>query len=267
MASPSGPGALFEPEGSGFAPTELARGPWSPDALHGGPVAALVVHALERDAAPESDLVLVRLTVELLRPVPVSHLSVATFLVRPGRKVQLVDVVVTCGGTEVAWARGLRIRRVPGVEASATVEEDAAPPGWEHGQPTPTFEAGYRAYHNAGVEIRFVEGRFDGLGPATAWFRLRCPVVAGAPVSPWQRAAAAADFGNGISAEIDFEGNVFINPDLTVDLYRPPVGEWVCLSARTRFGTPGVGTTESALWDAEGRIGRAVQNLVVEPRR
>ena len=42
------------------------------------------------------------------------------------------------------------------------------------------------------------------------------------------------------------------------------MGEWICLDARTRFGTPGIGAAESALWDREGRIGRALQNLVVE---
>ncbi len=76
--------------------------------------------------------------------------------------------------------------------------------------------------------------------------------------------AAAADFGNGVAAELDFESSSFINPDLTISVHRPPVGEWICLDARTRFGTPGIGAAESALWDVEGRIGRSVQNLVVE---
>ncbi len=101
-------------------------------------------------------------------------------------------------------------------------------------------------------------------GPATAWFRLRYPVVLGEEPSPWQRAVAAADFGNGVGAELDFGSSRFINPDLTVSIHRPPVGEWVCLSSRTRFGTPGIGATESELWDGHGRIGRAVQNLLVE---
>jgi hypothetical protein len=47
-------------------------------------------------------------------------------------------------------------------------------------------------------------------------------------------------------------------------VHRPPVGEWVCLDARTRFGSAGTGAAESAPWDAEGRIGRAVQSLFVE---
>ena len=125
----------------------------------------------------------------------------------------------------------------------------------------------YAAFHNQAVDIRFVGGRFDRRGPATGWFRLRYPVVAGEEVSPVQRVVAAADFGNGISAELDFRTDLFINPDLTVSLTRPPEGEWVCLDARTRFGSPGIGSAESVLWDERGRIGRSVQNLLVEPSR
>lgn len=257
--------ALFVPDGSGYVPTELARGPWAPDALHGGPVAALVVHAIEEMAPTGPDMALVRLTLELLRPVPVAHLAVSTLLVRPGRRVRLVEAVVESGGLEVAWGRALCIRRMPDLEVTTTVSDDEPPILPESGEATSSLDRGYRAFHNAGVEIRFVSGRFDGLGPATAWFRLRSPVVAGSPVTPWQRAAAVADFGNGISAELEFGAHLYINPDLTVALHRPPAGEWVCLDARTRFGTPGIGMAESALWDLDGRIGRAVQNLLVEP--
>ena len=93
------------------------------------------------------------------------------------------------------------------------------------------------------------------------------PVVAGEEPSPEQRAVAVADFGNGISSELDFATSIFINPDLTVHLVRPPEGEWVCLDARTRFGPPGTGLAESALWDGRGRIGRSLQSLYVETGR
>ena len=33
-----------------FSPTDHARGPWDPDACHGGPPTALLVRALERNA-------------------------------------------------------------------------------------------------------------------------------------------------------------------------------------------------------------------------
>jgi len=145
--------------------------------------------------------------------------------------------------------------------------EDDAPPGPGSGEETPPTSQDYAAFHNRGMEIRFVGGRFDRRGPAAGWFRLRHPVVAGEATSPVQRAVAAADFGNGISAELDFRTDLFINPDLTVSLVRPPEGEWICVDARTRFGAPGVGSAESVLWDGRGRIGRAVQSLVVEPLR
>jgi hypothetical protein len=58
---------------------------------------------------------------------------------------------------------------------------------------------------------------------------------------------------------------VFINPELTVHLARPPAGEWICLDARTVLGALGCGMAESALSDETGVFGRAVQSILVEP--
>lgn len=256
--------ALFVPDGELVLPTERARGPWSPGALHGGPVAALIARSIERHVG-EDHLQVVRITVEFLRPVPMTPLEVRTSMVKSGRRVQLVDVVVKADGEDVARARALRIRTDPGVgQPVPSVPEGDAPSPPETGVHSPVEADGYRAFHNEGMELRFVNGEFDRPGPATVWFRLRCPVVAGEAPTPLQRAVAAADFGNGVSAELDFRSSVFINPDLTVSVQRLPVGEWVCLDARTRFGASGIGVAESALWDEQGRFGHAVQNLLVE---
>lgn len=260
--------ALFLPDGDRLVPTGYSRGPWSPTALHGGPVAALVARDVE-SVEEGGDLALVRITLELLRPVPLAPLRVTSALARPGRRVQLVDTVVEADGTEVARSRALRIRAAHGgPRVQPTVPEDDAPPPPEAGTSRPSSAGEYRAFHSQAVEMRFVGGGSDRPGPATVWIRLRCPVVLGERPSPWQRAAAASDFGNGVSAELPFGGSsTFINPDLTVSLHRPPTGEWVCLNARTRFGPPGIGSAESELWDREGRIGRALQSLVVEVAR
>jgi hypothetical protein len=256
--------ALFVPDGDRMVPTGWARGPWSQQSLHGGPVAALVVGDVE-SLAPDDGFQLSRLTLELIRPVPLAPLVVRSKAVRSGRRVQIVDSVVEADGVEVAWCRALRIRVATGGGAAThSVPEDRGPAPPEEGPPQPGDPSQLPAFHNGGVEMRFVEGRWDRVGPATVWIRLRYPVVLGTPVSPWQRVAAASDFGNGVSAELPFGTSLFINPDLSVSVHRPPVGEWVCLQARTRFGTPGIGSTESALWDRRGRIGRAIQNLVVE---
>src|SRR5256885_2084724 len=67
--------ALFLPstEAGSFAATELARGPWDPEAQHGGAPAALLVGALEGLLEP-AGLPLVRVTFELLPPVPLGEL-------------------------------------------------------------------------------------------------------------------------------------------------------------------------------------------------
>jgi len=264
--------ALFHADGADVVPTEMARGPWTPDALHGGPVAALLARAVESVPTDEPSHV-ARLTVELLRPVPLDSLSVSVSVSRPGRKVQLIDARISSRDRDVAWGRALRIRLQPPdspAESSPATGPvpgaHGAPPGPGDGYRTPAPIGDYRAFHNAGAELQYVAGAFDRLGPATVWVRLAVPVVPGETPTPLQRVMAAADFGNGVSAELDFAHHVFINPDLTVYLHRPAVGEWVCLDASTTIGIPGVAVAQSALWDARGPIGRSLQSLLVEPR-
>jgi hypothetical protein len=269
--------ALFHPDGDRWLPTDYARGPWSPDALHGGPVAALVARAVEACPSPEP-MHVARLTVELLRPVPVTPLTVTANLTRPGRRVQLVDVRLSSGDQDLAFARALRIRRLAeGSEATGGLaavtaagpvpgRDPDAPPGPADGQHLPEPVQGYTAFHTKGAELRFVAGEFGRRGPATVWARLAVPVVPGEDPSPLQRVAGAADFGNGVSSLFDFQTHLFINPDLSVFVDRPAVGEWICLEARTTLGTPGVGLAQSVLWDIHGPLGRSLQNLLVERR-
>jgi len=275
--APSGDDALFHPDGADVVPTEYARGPWTPDALHGGPVAALLARAVESVPVDEP-MHVTRFTVELLRPVPLARLSVSASVVRPGRRVQLVEARISTGDRDVAWARALRIRLQPPGSPSGSPGREltgggpvpgvdpGAPPGPGGGYGSPTTIGAYRAFHNAGAELRYVAGAFDQRGPATVWVRLAVPVLPGEEPTPLQRVVAASDFGNGVSSELDFAHHVFINPDLTVTLHRPALGEWVCLDASTIIGIPGVGVAQSALWDVHGPLGRSVQSLLVEPR-
>lgn len=84
--------------------------------------------------------------------------------------------------------------------------------------------------------------------------------------SPLMRAAAAADFANGVSWVLDPTRFLFVNPDLSVRLHRQPAGEWICLAAQTRLDSDGTGVANGILYDLQGRIGRALQSLLVEPR-
>jgi hypothetical protein len=245
--------------------TDLTRGPWDPGAEHGGAPAALLGRAIER-TEPGADMRVARVTIELLRPVPIGELRVETEVVRPGRRVQLVAARLYAGDTLTVQALALRIRREQGV-SPVVAATGAAPlplPGPE-ARVALRFGEG-RSFPDDGCELRFARGHYRDPGPAITWIRLNVPVVAGETPSGVQRALAAADFGNGVSAVLDWSSQVFINPDLTVHLERDPVGEWICLDAETTIGADGTGQAASTLFDAQGRIGRSVQSLYVDRR-
>jgi hypothetical protein len=256
--------AVFRLDGQSFVPGELARGPWDPGAQHGGAPAALLARALER-LEGTGDMLLARLTVEFVRPVPLAPLRLEAGVTRPGRRVQLAGARLLAGEEEVCRGSALRIRRTSEPVAEGT-EPDRPPVGPEHGVDEPfAFPGLERSFVGEAVEKRFVKGDYGG-GPATVWMRLRHPLVAGEEPSPAQRVAAIADFGNGVSAAVPWDSHLFINPDLNVHLEREPEGEWICLEAVTRVQPSGTGSAESVLYDARGRIGRAVQALYVDRR-
>lgn len=255
--------ALFVPDGDRYVPTELGASPWAPDSLHGGATAALLARALERHEPGDAPMQLVRITVEMVRPVPLAPLALETTTLRPGRRVQLVGARLAAGGVEVTRAVGLRIRIADLPLPDGAADDEPPPPRPASGRLT-RVKWGWTAFHTHGVEIRTVAGDFMAPGPSTAWFRLRHPVVAGEAPSPMMRVAAAADFGNGISQELPMGGWSFVNPDLTITVSRPPAGEWVCLAATSHLGAAGIGFAESALYDERGRIGRATQSLLLD---
>ena len=245
--------------------TDLTRGPWDPGAEHGGAPAALLGRAIER-VEPGADMRVARVTMELLRPVPLGELRVETEIVRPGRRVQLVAARLWAGDTLTVQALALRIRRAADV-SPAVVSDARAPaplPGPE-ARPGVRFGAD-RSFPDDGCELRFARGDYRAPGAAVAWIRLNVPVVAGETPTGLQRALAAADYGNGVSAVLDWDRQLFINPDLTVHLERDAVGEWICLDAETTIGDDGTGQATSTLYDERGRIGRAVQALYVDRR-
>jgi hypothetical protein len=265
--------ALYVPDGELLVPSIATRGPWSTEAQHGGPVSALICRAAEKVDPPVADetspMAVVRLTVELLRPVPLTPLAVRTAIRRPGRRVQLVDVSVFAGEVEVASGTVLRLR-----VADVPIEDAVPPPGHPpDGVPSPPLpddavppfaDDRFEWLDTIGIDVRFTSGGFYLAGPAAAWFRLRVPVVAGEQPSPAQRVAVAADSGSGVGAALPFGPYSFINPEITVHLARPAVGEWVAVQAGTMLGSTGAGVTTSRLWDSEGVIGQASQALLVQ---
>ena len=258
------PQSFYVADGDAFRSTELTRGPWSPDHQHAGPPAALLARALER--AVPAELAVTRVTIEILRPVPLAPLRVATQPLRAGRKVQWHGAdLLAADGTLLARAHAVAIRTaalqlpVHGDPVADPVRPPADSAPFQF-----SFFAWPMGYH-MGMEGRLARGTV-GKGPVAMWMRMRCPLVEGEAPSPLQRVMIAADSGNGVSFVLDPRRHTFVNPDLTVYLHRPPAGEWVCLDARTIPQERGIGLADTRLLDEQGPIGRSVQSLVIDTR-
>lgn len=278
-----------------YLATSATIGPWSADAQHGGPPSALAARAIELHE-PDPRQRLARVSVDILRPVPVGEISVRARTVRPGRRVALIESVLESGGQEVLHARGWRIERPSGdVPVVRDLESDGGaqwtggqvPPAGD-GLTPPIFEHAPLGY------LSMIEWRFMAAGggkapehgttsefarPAvkedetgltaqlsTVWTRPRLPLIAGEDTSPMTRALLVADCGSGIGAALPATGFIFINVDLSVVLTRDPITDWLLLEASTAIGPDGTGLATTRLSDEQGSFGRAFQTLLVAPR-
>lgn len=267
MVNRSRSDALFLRDGETFVPTDATQGPWGSGLLHGGAVAALFAEVLEERSDPS--LVSIRLTVDLIRPVPQQPLVLATSVVRSGRRLHVLEGELRAAGTLVARCSLLRLRPVelslP--EQAVTVSSSpldsperffpfSPPPS---GRDRPGFLGG-------GIELR-VSDPAVGLRAGIGWFRLRLSVLPARDPSPMARVAAAADFGNGISAPVPSQAWTsmrFLNADLDVHLSRLPEAEWIRISSSSTWTGAGIGLTHTDLADTRGPIGVAQQALALE---
>lgn len=100
-------------------------------------------------------------------------------------------------------------------------------------------------------------------GEDAAWFRLGHEIIEGA--GPLSRVLGPADWTHGISRPLE---NVVAdpNPNLTVQLFRQPRGEWLGVEAQTRWQpAAGLGLGSGTLCDVHGEIGRVSMSVVLVP--
>ncbi|MFP3908090.1 MAG: thioesterase family protein [Acidimicrobiales bacterium] len=261
--------AMFDHDGERYLAQPCTAGPWDPDHAHGGAVAALLAHLTQAVATP-IPMHPVRLTIELLRPVTRVPLTATSRLRRGGRRVHQVEVVLGDEqGREVASGSLLSIRDTTVDElhdagSAADQLETAGPHEPPSALPRYTGDELWPSGFHEAVDLRIAPGMLGRPGAAEAWVALDAEVVAGQPPTPLERAAAAGDFGNGVSAPLAMDRFLFINPDLTIDLDRRPTGRWVGIDARSVARPDGIGRTQTALRDQSGSIGVALQSLVVD---
>ncbi len=254
---------LFIPERQAFQPTEWAVGPWSPDTLQASAYGALLTRLLEAGAPP--GMLLARLSFDLWRPVTRELLTPSVTVLREGAKARTVEASLVQRDRPVARCTAVFLKTDP--TSAPPVAPMAAPArGPEEGRPVPPQVRAWSPFFT-GVDTRVVEGDLLKPGPASAWFHLERPLIAGEENSPLVHATSAADLASGISAVVDLRAWSFINADLTMVLWRAPRAPWILLAAETRVGDRGTGAAHGVLSDVDGAFGSCAQTLLFERRR
>jgi hypothetical protein len=261
--------ALYERSDDAYVGTEATRGGWHDNGQAGGAVLALLGHVLE-DVPTLTAMSLTRLTVDIVRPVPVGErLHVATEILREGKKIQVVDLTVTAGETVTTRARALRIRdrdvtALEGMPRSTTEVNPSASIPPPEGLTGVEDREGVADFLRFGAELRRTFEPIDGIH--AVWCRLRVPVVAGEPVRATSLAALPLDLVNLLGVELDPARARSINPDVTGHMSRGPVGEWVALTGNTHYShTVAHGVSVATMSDEAGAFGVTSTSQIVDP--
>jgi hypothetical protein len=253
---------LFTSDGDYFIPTDRARGPWSPDTLHGSPVAALIAFCVEQhlrqSSQPATNLAgqlrIARQTIDLFRPVPYGCLSVEVEPVRQGRRLAVFQARLSCEGKLLTQATTLCLR--------SNVESGAVGANYTSEPPTPPEDAIADRVDRAGNRWVSYPGTLEmrhlvppgGEQAPLVWIRSNAPVLEEAALSPAVQAAGIADFVSPF-ANMQPGRSGYVNADITMHLHRPPVGDWHYLRIVSRGAADGVATAQAVLGDRTGAYG------------
>jgi hypothetical protein len=256
--------AIFRIEGERAITSPNAAGPWSPDMQHGSAPAGLVTWAAEAMPTPVP-MQIARLTIDLMRPVPLAPLAIETEVLRQGRKIQLCEIRLKANDVLVVRATVLKIRvNAPNDLPAGIADAPIDLPGPEQSRVEPADFSS--SPFVSGMSLRAARGGFAHPGSSAIWYRVDRPLVEGAPISQVTRAVVASDFCNATSVALDFKHWTFLNADLTISLSREPVGDWILLDGDCNIGPDGAGLAMARIGDQRGYFGRAVQSLVIERR-
>jgi hypothetical protein len=259
------PSCFFVTDGSGYVPTRLARGPWGPS-VSGNYVGGLLARAVEQEV-DDVDLQPARLTVDLLRPVALQPVQMHSSVARDGRRLRVVDAVMTQNDVVVARASALFLRRSEHAEDTvwtSPITMPALPP-----EPELLADDVPMVLHSFGRDpvagspgVGVTEWRHHG--QKFVWLRETKLLVDDEPLSPFTRAIMAGDVTSSLT-HWGTEGLQFINADYTITLSRLPEGVNIGLASVTHYSHAGVATGVATLFDQIGPIGSGMATALANP--
>jgi hypothetical protein len=255
--------AFFRREGEVLVPAEVARGPWDPNSMHGRLLAGMLAHTVEQRFG-QPDFHFARMTIDLFRLPPLAPYGIEVSLRREGNRIRVAEGSITSGGVEVARGSVVMLRRAEEPEGDVWSppdwdvqgpEEVGRPDAWGGGAPRgmPMWETRPitdAAFPRPGGAERAVEQK-------RAWIRESRLLVTGEPLTPFVRAAVAADYTNPF-ANSGSRGLNFVNADITLYLHRLPMTAWIGFEVSSHQSADGICVGECTLYDERGAIGKSI---------
>jgi hypothetical protein len=249
-----------------WRPSALAAGPFA--GLQGGAVAGLLTAEIEAQAALRNWGTAISASAWFLRPTPMTDLRTELSIVSEGGRVSVIDNTLwpadedqPCATVRVTLSRE-RAVEIQSLEIQSLEIPDFADPVSAAFDPLRFPVRTRRAAHGKPWFMDAMEARE---GDGVAWFRLDQAIIAGAGPLPLSSVLGPADWTHGIARPIQ---NVMAdpNPNLTVQLFRPPSGPWVGVRAETRWRpAAGLGAGSGVLLDVLGEIGRVSMSVILVP--
>lgn len=252
---------FFSRAGTSFEPTEASRGPWGPETLNGRVVAGLLAHEIER-VHGDPDFLPARLTVDMFRMSRMAPVEITTAELRSGGRVRVVEAEFHHGRTVVARASCQFLRR--GENAPGEIWR---PDDWSVPAPAdiPPPEAPLAAVRGL-WDMRQLTGDIrKEVRQRRAWLREVRELVGGEPLTPYARAAVAADYASPFS-QMTPTGLGYINSDLTLYLHRVPTGEWLGFEVTDHGASEGISNSSCRLYDEDGAIGSVTVAALAQRR-
>ncbi|NLB47357.1 MAG: thioesterase family protein [Microbacteriaceae bacterium] len=243
-----------------YEPTAHASGAWREDELHLAPVAGLLIHHMDRwrELHTDGTLTFSRISIDVLGQIGRETIELRTEVIRPGRTIEMIETIATIAGRVTLRARAWLLQRndTEAVEGTAfpampTIDScsgDAWLKGWGGG-------------FISSIDAR--QALDSAPGNARAWVSSELSLVEGEAVSPLADFCKLLDTANGLAIRADPTQWMYPNVDLTLHLFRQPIGTTVGFDTRVAFGPEGVGVTSSVVHDVNGPVATLQQSLTV----
>ncbi len=262
---------FFKHDGELYSPQTTAGGPWSESMQHGGPVNAIIAMSVEA-VANEIEMDVVRLTIDILKPVPMQPVQVKSHLIRKGGKMAVVDTFLTVVGSDepVASGRAVLLRAMPGKESMI----DTAGPCPESRHTLliePWLPANIAAQLPPGLHhlIQFYPS-LNKERPA-CWVNGAANMLQDRAMTSLEHCATTADMTTVLATRmqatqtgnLSFDVAQIMNTNTSIHFSRLPVGEWFAYTDHFIQVCGGYGVAACVIYDEQGCIGKVTQNLIV----